>query len=51
MNNIIILPIAFHLDTIDLIIYPTLLKDDNELILIDCGYPDSVPQIEKEIIK
>lgn len=51
MNNIFILPITFHLDTTDLIIYPTLLKDDNELILIDCGYPDSVSKIENEMNK
>lgn len=51
MNNIFILPITFHLDKTDLIIYPTLLKGDNELILIDCGYPDSVPEIENEMNK
>lgn len=51
MNNIYLLPITFHLDEIDLIIYPTLLKDNNELILIDCGYPDSVAKIEDEMNK
>ena len=49
--NIIMLPIAFHLANTDLTIYPTLLKDDKELILIDCGYPDSVPMIEEEMNK
>ncbi|WP_027398939.1 MBL fold metallo-hydrolase [Anaerovorax odorimutans] len=51
MNNIFMLPITFHLDKMDIIIYPTLLKDDNELILIDCGYPDSVPKLDKEMNK
>ena len=51
MNNIFVLPIAFHSNKTDLIIYPTLLKDDNELILIDCGYPDSMPRIENEMNK
>jgi len=52
MNNVFVLPITFNLSkTQDLIIFPTLLKDDNELILIDCGYPDSVPQIENEMNK
>jgi glyoxylase-like metal-dependent hydrolase (beta-lactamase superfamily II) len=51
MDNIFVLPITFHLDRTDLIIYPTLLKDDNELILIDCGYLDSVPKIENEMNK
>lgn len=51
MNNIFILPITFHLDTTEFVINPTLLKDDNELILIDCGYPDSLLNIENEMNK
>jgi glyoxylase-like metal-dependent hydrolase (beta-lactamase superfamily II)/ribosomal protein S18 acetylase RimI-like enzyme len=50
-RGVFVLPITFHLDKTDLIIYPTLLKDENELILIDCGYPDSLPQIEHEMNK
>jgi len=44
------LPITFHLDKIEIMIYPTLLKDDNELIMIDCGYPDSVPKLENAML-
>jgi glyoxylase-like metal-dependent hydrolase (beta-lactamase superfamily II) len=51
MNKIFMLPITFHLDKTDLVIYPTLLKDDNELVLIDCGYPDSITEIENEMNK
>lgn len=51
MNSIFMLPVTFQLEKTDLIIYPTLLKDDNELILIDCGYPDSVPKLENEMNK
>jgi Zn-dependent hydrolases, including glyoxylases len=51
MNHIFILPITFHLNKTNLIIYPILLKDDDELILVDCGYPDSVPKIEEEMNK
>jgi glyoxylase-like metal-dependent hydrolase (beta-lactamase superfamily II) len=51
MNNIFMLPITFPIDKTELIIYPTLLKDENELILIDCGYPDSVPKLENEMNK
>ncbi len=51
MNNIFILPITFHLDKTEIIIYPTLLEDDNELIMIDCGYPDSVPKLENAMHK
>ncbi len=46
MSQIYLLPITFSLGEIELIIYPTLLKDENELILIDCGYPDSVQKLE-----
>lgn len=46
MNNIFLLPITFELGEIDLLIYPTLLKDENELILIDCGYPDSLQKLD-----
>lgn len=51
MNNIFVIPITFCLDKTDIIIYPTLLKDDKELIMIDCGYPDSVPKLEDEMKK
>lgn len=51
MNNIFVIPITFCLDKTDIIIYPTLLKDDKELIMIDCGYPDSVPKLEEEMKK
>lgn len=51
MNNILALPITFHINETDMTIYPTLLKDDNDLIMIDCGYPDSVPKLEAEMNK
>ncbi|MEL7647492.1 MAG: MBL fold metallo-hydrolase [Sedimentibacter sp.] len=51
MNNIFMLPITFHLDKTEIMIYPTILKDDNELIMIDCGYPDSVPKLENAMHK
>lgn len=51
MNNIIVLPIAFHLGETVITIYPTLLRDGNELIMVDCGYPDSVPKLEEEMNK
>ena len=51
MNTIFILPITFQLGTAEFTIFPTLLKDDNELILIDCGYPNSVPALEDAMQK
>lgn len=49
MSNIFVLPISFHLGDTEIIVYPTLLKDENELIMVDCGYPDSVPMLEEEM--
>ena len=52
MNNIFILPVTFHLNSEEeFIIYPTLVKDDDELILIDCGYPGFATEIEQEMNK
>ena len=51
LNNIFMLPITFNLDKTEIVIYPTLFKDDNELIMIDCGYPDSVPKLENAMHK
>ncbi len=51
MSNIFVLPISFHLGDTEIIVYPTLLKDENELIMVDCGYPDSVPMLEEEMNK
>ncbi len=51
MSNIFVLPISFHLGDTEIIVYPTLLKDENELIIVDCGYPDSVPMLEEEMNK
>ena len=45
------LPITLHLDKTEIMIYPTFLKDDNELIMIDCGYPDSVSKLENAMHK
>lgn len=46
LKNIMILPITFCVDKAEFTIYPTLLQDDTELILIDCGYPDSIKKLE-----
>lgn len=51
MNHILILPITYQLGTAESTLYPTLLKDDNELVLIDCGYPDSIPVLEEAMNK
>jgi glyoxylase-like metal-dependent hydrolase (beta-lactamase superfamily II) len=45
------LPITSNSGDTERVIYPALLKDENELILIDCGYPDSMPKLENAMQK
>ena len=51
MKNIFILPIIFSSNGTAQTVYPVLIKGVNDLVLIDCGYPDSMPKIENEINK
>lgn len=54
MSNVFVLPIDFKMGEIGemtLTVYPTILKDDKELILVDCGYPDFMSKIEDEMKK
>jgi len=51
MSNIFVLPMIFQLGEINLTIYPTILKDDKDLILVDCAYPDFILTIESEMNK
>ena len=47
MNKLYVLEINFELNgTIDSI-YPVILQDENEMILIDCGYPNFLQLIEE----
>lgn len=49
MGNIIVLNIKYQFGDIEGIIHPVILKDDNEMILIDCGYIGFMPVIEDAI--
>jgi glyoxylase-like metal-dependent hydrolase (beta-lactamase superfamily II) len=51
MSHIYLLPVTFNSGKSERIIYPVLLKDENELILIDCGYPDSMSKLENAMQK
>ena len=46
MKNISILAVTAHVDDTEFVIYPTLIKDDHELIMVDCAYPGSAPLLE-----
>lgn len=48
--KIIELPIHFSYNGKDEVIYPTLIVQDEHLILVDTGYPDFLPLIEAQII-
>ncbi|MDF2543061.1 MAG: metal dependent hydrolase [Herbinix sp.] len=45
-DNIIMLKIPYDFGYGEEIIYPVILKDDHELILVDCGYADFLPKLE-----
>ena len=47
--NIIILDIRFKFGNTEDIIHPVILKDDKEMILVDCGYTGFMPLIEDAI--
>lgn len=47
MNTVHLLDIEFEQNGQKQIISPVLLHDDNHTILIDCGYPDFLPLLEK----
>ncbi|MBS5956427.1 MAG: MBL fold metallo-hydrolase [Clostridiales bacterium] len=51
MSHIYLLPLTFHRGETENIIYPVLLKDENELILVDCSYPDTLPMLEEAMQK
>lgn len=51
MGNLIMLNIEFEFNGRKETIYPVLLRDDKEMILIDCGYPNFLPLIEECAIK
>lgn len=51
MNMLTVLNLEFEANGAKDIIYPVLLSDENEMVLIDCGYPGFLSLIEKCAIK
>lgn len=51
MNKLTVLNLEFKVNGTQNIIYPVLLNDDSEMILIDCGYPGFLTLIEECAIK
>lgn len=47
MNKTVALEIKHSFGDKESVIYPVLAMDENELVLIDCGYPGDLPHIEK----
>jgi len=47
MSNCYVLDIEFDYNGQRQQIYPVILEDENELILIDCGYPQFIPHLEE----
>lgn len=51
MSNIFVLPMIFQLGEIEMPFCPTILNDNRDLILVDCGYPNFMLAIENEMNK
>lgn len=47
MNQVVALEIEFDFGNGVNRIYPTILKDDREMVLVDCGHPHLMPYIKK----
>ncbi len=51
MNKLEVLKVEFKFNGIIDSIYPVILSDEKDIILIDCGYPNFLPLIEESAIK
>ncbi|WP_315080951.1 MBL fold metallo-hydrolase [uncultured Clostridium sp.] len=51
MNKLNVLKVEFEFNRIIDAIYPVILRDDNDMILIDCGYPNFLTLIEESAIE
>ncbi|MDO5291545.1 MAG: MBL fold metallo-hydrolase [bacterium] len=51
MNQVIMLPMEFSADAVRCTIYPVVLKDEEGLTLIDCGYPGFFEKIEEALVQ
>lgn len=47
MNQVVALEVKFNAGNESNTIYPVIVKDEEEMILIDCGYPNFLPLIKK----
>lgn len=47
MNQVIVLDIKFSFGEIEDVIHPVILKDDENIVLIDCGYTGFLSRIER----
>jgi len=47
MSNCYVLDIEFDYNDQKQQIYPVIIEDENELILIDCGYPQFIPHLKE----
>lgn len=48
-HKIISLPVTMSFGDIENTVYPTLLWDENNIILVDCGFIGALPVLEKEL--
>lgn len=51
MKKIFTLPLKFEFEQIKITVFPTVIVDNNEVILVDCGYPYFRDKIEEAMNK
>lgn len=49
MHSVQLVPLGYTYGGMELSIYPALLRDEKEMILVDCGYPGYLHKIEKRL--
>lgn len=51
LSRVYAMPLLFRLGDMEIPIYPTVLLDDGGFVMVDCGYPDFIPEIEAGLEK
>ncbi|WMC91866.1 MBL fold metallo-hydrolase [Kineothrix sp. MB12-C1] len=51
MHRVIVLDITFEFSGVEDVIHPVVLQDENDTVLIDCGYIGFLPKIEASLLE
>lgn len=51
MTRVFAMPLLFRLGDMEILIHPTVLLDEGGFVMVDCGYPNFIPEIEDGLEK